>query len=69
MAAMAVGAAGATFDLNGVATLVASRAYDITLAGTGSADAPAAPALTNSGTTIGFTGSWARGVCASAAEA
>jgi autotransporter-associated beta strand protein len=52
-------ATGATLDLNGIATLAASRSYDLTLAGTGDGSSPA---LTNEGPNISFTGSPASGI-------
>lgn len=52
-------AAGATLDLNGIATLAASRSYDLTLAGPGDGSSPA---LTNGGAALPFTGGPASGI-------
>lgn len=52
-------AQGAALDINGIAMLAVSRAYDVTLSGAGNEDAPA---LTNNGPTIAFTGAPASGI-------
>jgi autotransporter-associated beta strand protein len=52
-------ASGAALDINGIAMLAVSRAYDVTLSGAGNEDAPA---LTNNGPNIVFTGAPASGI-------
>jgi autotransporter-associated beta strand protein len=52
-------ASGAALDINGIAMLAVSRAYDITLSGAGNEDAPA---LTNNGPNLAFTGAPASGI-------
>lgn len=52
-------ASGATFDVNGQRLLTASRAVDVTIAGTGDGTLPA---LANGGTNIAFGGSATTGI-------